>query len=269
MNHCSRIESTGSVGKIHVSEATADILQKKGYGHWLSRREDQVEAKGKGQLETYWAIIPEKSTYSHADTKTSQSSSSVGSERDTEDEARLVKWNVEVLSRLLKQIVERRQATAPSTTRTSISKFTSKERNLPMDEVAEIILLPEFNQSVAVKQSKKATPVELNEKVLHQLEEYVTAVAYLYQNNPFHNLRHASHVLMSVVKLMSRIVAPEELYSDTRNNEGVSLQAQLHDHTYGITSDPLTQFACALAAIIHDVDHTGVPNAQLLKEKRG
>lgn len=27
-----------------------------------------------------------------------------------------------------------------------------------------------------------------------------------------------------------------------------------------------TQFACAFAALIHDVDHTGVPNAQLVKE---
>jgi hypothetical protein len=35
----------------------------------------------------------------------------------------------------------------------------------------------------------------------------------------------------------------------------------LHDHTYGITSDPLTQFAVVFAALIHDVDHTGVPTA--------
>ena len=40
----------------------------------------------------------------------------------------------------------------------------------------------------------------------------------------------------------------------------------LHDHTYGITSDSLTQFACAFSALIHDVDHVGVSNAQLVKE---
>ena len=40
----------------------------------------------------------------------------------------------------------------------------------------------------------------------------------------------------------------------------------MHDHTYGITSDPLTQFACAFSALIHDVDHPGVPNVQLVKE---
>jgi hypothetical protein len=46
-----------------------------------------------------------------------------------------------------------------------------------------------------------------------------------------------------------------------------NLASTIHDHTYGITSDPLTQFACVFAALIHDVDHTGLPNIQLVKEK--
>lgn len=40
----------------------------------------------------------------------------------------------------------------------------------------------------------------------------------------------------------------------------------MHDLTYGITSDPLTQFACTFSALVHDVDHPGVPNSQLVKE---
>jgi 3'5'-cyclic nucleotide phosphodiesterase len=38
---------------------------------------------------------------------------------------------------------------------------------------------------------------------------------------------------------------------------------RLSSYTYGITSDPMTQFACVFAALIHDVDHAGVPNGQL------
>lgn len=68
---------------------------------------------------------------------------------------------------------------------------------------------------------------------------------------------------MSVVKLMSRIVAPSHLENTFDNG---CHMASLHDHTYGITSDPLTQFACAFSALIHDVDHVGVSNAQLVKE---
>jgi hypothetical protein len=92
----------------------------------------------------------------------------------------------------------------------------------------------------------------------------------MYRANHFHNFEHASHVTMSVVKLLSRIVAPQDLDDDEINNKRKSSRvslASLHDHTYGITSDPLTQFACVLSALMHDADHPGVPNAQLVKEE--
>jgi hypothetical protein len=58
-------------------------------------------------------------------------------------------------------------------------------------------------------------------------------------------------------------VAPDIEHSDDcRTN----VASTLHDHTYGITSDPLTRFAVVFSALIHDVDHQGVPNAQLVKE---
>jgi hypothetical protein len=41
----------------------------------------------------------------------------------------------------------------------------------------------------------------------------------------------------------------------------------LHKFTHGITSDPVTQFAVVFSALIHDVDHAGLSNAQLVKEK--
>jgi 3'5'-cyclic nucleotide phosphodiesterase len=96
---------------------------------------------------------------------------------------------------------------------------------------------------------------------------------YRYRNNPFHNFEHASHVAMSVIKLLARIVAPTEVLESFDRPESARLGADhhvlassLHDHTYGITSDPLTQFAVVLSAIIHDVDHQGVPNTTLVSE---
>ena len=71
---------------------------------------------------------------------------------------------------------------------------------------------------------------------------------------------------MSVTKLLSRIVAPSELLDDYRDRANKDLLSTLHDHTYGITSDPLTQFACVFSALIHDVEHPGVPNTQLMNE---
>jgi hypothetical protein len=94
----------------------------------------------------------------------------------------------------------------------------------------------------------------------------ILLVAAMYQSNPFHNFEHASHVTMSVVKLLSRIVAPDINAINGTKDEQQAL-ARMHDHTYGITSDPLTQFAVVFSALIHDVDHTGVPNTQLMHEK--
>ena len=63
-----------------------------------------------------------------------------------------------------------------------------------------------------------------------------------------------------VTKLLSRIIAPKAATDwdhKSMTSEG-KIASSLHDHTYGITSDPLTQFAIVLSALIHDVDHTGV-----------
>jgi 3'5'-cyclic nucleotide phosphodiesterase len=100
--------------------------------------------------------------------------------------------------------------------------------------------------------------VDLDEKIVMQLRHYVQTIASLYNANPFHNFEHANHVVMSVNKLLSRINAPDiDVDADGK---------MLYDHTYGITSDPLTWFACVFSALIHDVDHSGAPNAQLVKE---
>jgi hypothetical protein len=68
---------------------------------------------------------------------------------------------------------------------------------------------------------------------------------------------------MSANKLLNRIVIPENV---DYQRESKAIASDLHDYTYGITSDPLTQFAIVFSALIHDVDHSGVPNGQLAVE---
>jgi hypothetical protein len=94
---------------------------------------------------------------------------------------------------------------------------------------------------------------------------HVVGVHLLGPDNAFHNFEHASHVTMSVVKLLTRIVAPDICH--TREVETAQrCAALLRDFSFGIASDPLVQLACVFAAIIHDVDHVGVPNQQLIVE---
>jgi hypothetical protein len=49
----------------------------------------------------------------------------------------------------------------------------------------------------------------------------------------------------------SRIVAPDAVLDLA--SSGHQLVKNMHDHTFGITSDPLTQFAVVLSALIHDL----------------
>lgn len=173
-------------------------------------------------------------------------------------ESRLVDWNVEVLGKLLKQVISRRNALGKQAA-TGEVKLERPDGQTVLEEVREIITLPKFDASAARKQEEK----ELNPVLKEQLHDYVSTLASMYRDNPFHNYEHASHVTMSVVKLLSRIVAPKTTEGMTSAEK---LSSELHDHTYGITSDPLTQFAVVMSALIHDVDHTGVPNSQLVKE---
>eukprot|EP00977_Amphora_coffeiformis_P017091 scaffold5479_cov199-Amphora_coffeaeformis.AAC.30 len=56
VNTAARMESTGQKGRIQVSQATADILTAAGKGHWLTKRAERVEAKGKGSMQTYFVM---------------------------------------------------------------------------------------------------------------------------------------------------------------------------------------------------------------------
>jgi len=294
MNTAARIESNGQRDRIHLSEQTASELVKHGKESWVVPRQDVIEAKGKGKLKTFWLKLNSESVAA----STIASSVGEGEKAETITEAeiqeklkhtaafaaeaeakmeekrrlrenlnvrsqRLSDWNSELLLRLLKKVVARRNALLCNTA--TPEKLTAEALNMGskgmvIDEVAEVIELPPF------KKADSGDDVDLGPKVEQQLQAYVTEIASMYNENPFHNWEHASHVAMSVSKLLSRIVAPAVV--SEQDTESSSQDELLHDHTYGITSDPLTQFACVFSALIHDVGHTGVPNSQLSAENK-
>ena len=61
VNTASRMESTGTPGRIQVSDKTALLLKAAGKGDLLTKRADLVEAKGKGKLQTFWVEHPSDS----------------------------------------------------------------------------------------------------------------------------------------------------------------------------------------------------------------
>jgi hypothetical protein len=265
-----------------MSKDTADLLTLMGKSHWILPRNDKVYAKGKGEMQTYWLrqietgngpSIPSDlavSEYGEAEIEdvgpTRRLSFGGQIKRKPQNLShkkfeRLVNWNVDVLKNLLGQVEERRELVGTQPEDPAAIKAVEAELSTPVveggtaafDEVVESIGIATFNAD-ANRRGKERH--ELSDEVQGELRDYVQLMARMYNDNPFHSFEHASHVTMSVMKLLSRIVAP-----DIEGDE-----SQLHDHTYGITSDPLTHFAVVLSALLHDLDHLGVPNGQLVKE---
>ena len=107
-------------------------------------------------------------------------------------------------------------------------------------------------------QRAQSSPNSIEPKAVSQLQSYVTGIATMYRDNPFHNFEHASHVTMSVTKLLSRVRVVTT--DDATENRG-------NGFTNTIASDALTQLAAIFSALVHDVDHTGLPNARLVADE--
>ena len=211
-------------------------------------------------------------------------------------EQRQVRWNVEHLGKLLKKIIATRKDDVGSAQWEAIVERVKSMRHknskkefgkTVVDEIEEAIEFPNI-QNGAINYKKDPDMIVLPTLVQDQLTDYVSTIASWYQDNPFHSFSHATHVGQSVYKLINRIEATQQKMlvgtqntmgdipeNDSFSNGGSSRNlmsgASLNnvDATFAIGTDPVAQFACVLATLIHDVDHPGVSNATLVDEKTG
>lgn len=96
---------------------------------------------------------------------------------------RLIDWNVELLGRLLKQIIARRQRSKDQSRRhlePPMPKYQKKIGN-PIDEVAEAIMMPQFDIK-SVKKTPDPDTIDLGSSVMTQLKSFVTTIACLYHD---------------------------------------------------------------------------------------
>jgi len=187
VNTAARMESTGTVNRIQVSQATANLLKQFKKGHWLQARKEMVEAKGKGPMATYW-VEPKNYTESHTSstaslTKASSQEESSSSPRISTQRERLISWNIDVLERLLKKIVARRIALKRKATAVTWSK--SHKTMIVLEEVKEVIKLPEYDSKYY--HAEDPDSIILEPRLTFQLREFVTNIALTYHENPFHN----------------------------------------------------------------------------------
>jgi hypothetical protein len=266
VNVASVVQSKSARDKIHVSSEFAAHLCSHGKGHWVKPREDRVCINGRGDIETFHLKIP---VGGKARSDVSSAFGDVDRFEDLDEgvaarnsEERLIDWNTEVLTGILKEIVAYRMSVGlPVRGDCRESEAAeSRSRKTPLNLVQDFVEMPNF---VPPQVPLEPDSVILDEVVLGELRKYVCTLAKTYQSNAFHNFEHASHVTNSVNKLFSRIVAPSPAHTD---NAVTKSEKSLHDHTYGISSNPLTHQAAHFAALAHDADHTGVANPKLVEE---
>jgi 3'5'-cyclic nucleotide phosphodiesterase len=228
--------------------------------HWLTLRPEKVDCKGKGLMTTYWCE-PNASLASSGPSELSHFEAAVSQGEDSYPEVgvelqRLIEWNFDVFSSLLRDIVKYRMTAKKQrhvANLASTCAFTSM--CAPLDEVQEVLSVPAESPIVC----DSSLEADIGEKVSIQLEKLIQAIARRYRTaNAFHNFHHASHVVMSTTRLLERIA--EHLDEATTN---VPCSESKSD---GVAIDPLTKFAIVFAALIHDIDHPGVSNAQLVLE---
>lgn len=97
----------------------------------------------------------------------------------SEKEKNLIKWNVDVLAKMLKQIVADRLLAHGGKQDIEVAPKMCITKQ-PLEEVVEVVNLPQR----AGKRSKNAEALVLDEDVLQQLKDFVTQIAALYRSNP-------------------------------------------------------------------------------------
>ena len=261
-------------------------------------RDDAVTAKGKGTMQTYWLVMRTADTRSVI----SSSNTSLASDTNSSLEAwegfrfkseefrtkdvtmedsqqglfalppssrnakssRLVDWLADLIAFDIKRLHCSRQKTSITNSLPENFPELIDRKGMVLDEVVEAFSMPKFDPK-AIKHNDEFDQVQLPSIVMEQLRELVKELSETYRPNPFHNFEHASHVTMASVKLLKRIVTPEDVDYNKVNVDAVA--DELHKYTFGITSDAMIHLAVTFSALIHDADHSGVPNFQVAKER--
>lgn len=237
MNMASRMESTGRAGCVQVSETTAQILLKAGKSHWVVQRPQMINIKGKGPQQTYWLVASDGAPFDKTSLEKNPTECSCRAERD----ARLVKWTKRVLEGQLRKVLATRSLSMTV-------HFENESLIKPVEiKAQELISFPPLQEGN--RAAKRAKRTKVTKIVQDELEMFVVSstypklqsthgiiVAKLYDDHPFHNFAHASHVVMSMAKFANVFSQSDHLKLDATYTHGVS--------------DPLTVFAMTMAALV-------------------
>ena len=293
VNTASRIESTGIRNRIHMSQATADLIIQAGHGDWVVPRPDRVTAKGKGELQTYWLVLEDNCNNSESSSHESLSSpastsknkvvvpggekslsripsrtnlvptnvSSIDSMGLKDDrQQRLIDWNLAVCVRWLKRIVEYRSIEQSSKgyrdnlRRPSINWRLHGNHDKTMIREALV-------DAVHFPKAFQETPKNLL-SVTNRVEVDPTVtsqlrdfITMLASMYPPQDSFHNFEHASHVTQSVTKLFSRVLLFSSSNNNNNNTSNNPNNPALQLIATDPWVPFAAVIAALIHDVDH--------------
>lgn len=173
INTCARMESTGIANKIQLSHETAELIVKSGNSHWLEPRKDRVQAKGKGELTTFWLTTKSRSETTSSVGSGTQSSSVNLEDQVSEKLNSLIEWNVETLLPFIQKIMDWRRSSG--ITQQAPLQIRGGIQPSEWIKVKESISLPSI-----MGETNCAPNCAVSSKVQTQLRDYVTAICEMY-----------------------------------------------------------------------------------------
>lgn len=230
----------------------------------------------KSPFSAYWVrpgierrLLTQKSLASLA---TQSTHSSTGHSQDSAPFHSLIKWNARVLESLLLKVMKHNRARPRETfsSKKHMDSTTNGQNVVPLDEALESISFSPYQSGTMKNLTQGDSIKSIGKQAKKELLSFVSHIAGMYQNVHFHNFEHASHVTMSANKLMSKISEMNGSSSSSSSKKMSNTEDRdvgIFFNTFGICSDPLSHFAVVFAALIHDADHYGLPNAELIQEQ--
>jgi len=278
----------GKANRIQVSVDTAEILNLAGKSHWVSPRSDSVNIKGIGNMSTFWvkpkaclSTVKTNKTYIGEESDKDLTCISLSDGTDWDDSCSvsgisekgfqsLVDQNTAILLRYLRAICAKRLASKQKRLK-NINFSWDGDIEISgsiIEESRETIQAASFDLQISMNQVDPSL-IEISHEIQSQLRVYVASIGAAYRReNPFHNFQHASNTVLSIDQMIRKITSSSDILQtgfDGAPRTIGEIAKELDTRTFSIDSDPITQFSMIFSALVHDVDHMGVSNQQLIK----
>ena len=188
MNTASRIETGGMADRIHLSTETANQLKELGKSKWITKREDMIIAKGKGELQTYWLSV---NFAGAASTRSSEYNASTASEINDKDDDAAGGMDVHAKLAILKRSVETAKYPPDNSQQQADWKKTVPVKSQRLVDWNSSVIIDKLKALIKQRNNGKseADSTVVTTEITAQVTQLVAQIALRYHDNPVSDQR--------------------------------------------------------------------------------